>query len=216
MSKSILPSLALVFALSFVLSSESVIAKTQLGFRAGLNFGNRFADPESDLDHHGRIGVIASAVIQGALNNKNTVFIRGEVSFIDRGWYEDAYINDEIVEITFSTHEIAFGPAIIVRSPSQRLAPFAEVGLEFAAVVRKRAEATYLGMELSNDIPEYSTNNISANLGVGVILPAKSDEFQAAIRFSPGLKNMIDSKYDITVKTTGVQLLIGYYFTLKK
>lgn len=216
MPRRLLTSLAIVFALSLVLNSVPASAKSQLGFRGGINIGSRTSDPESDLDHRRKTDGLFGVVIQAALNDKNTVLIRGDVSYVGRGWYEDSYVNDDVVETTFSTDEIAFGPALVLRGKDKKFPVFAEVGLEVAAVVRKHAEAEYQGRTLKSDIPEYSTNNISINLGVGVTFPAKSDEIQAALRYSNGLKNMIDSKYDVTVKTTSIQFLIGYYFTLKK
>ncbi len=209
-------SLLFVFALSLVLQPAPAHAMSQLGFRGGMNIGFRKADPEFEGDSRSKVGGIIGAVVQGALNDNNTVFIRGDVTYTERGWYDDAYFNDDVVETSLTFHEIAFGPTIVVRSQNKRFSPFAEAGIEAAAVVRKRAVAEYQVMQLESDVPQYSDNNISLNLGAGLILPAKNNEVQAVLRYSLGLKNVLDTDSDLTVKTTGIQLLIGYYFTLKR
>jgi hypothetical protein len=63
----------------------------------------------------------------------------------------------------------------------------------------------------------WKDNNLSLNVGAGVLLPLMASDLSVTVRYNLGLKNMGGlaapvSGGDITSKTNGIQLLLGYNF----
>lgn len=199
----------------FVLCSGSY-GKSVIGVRGGVNIGDRRIEPDHGADTQTRTGGIFGVTIQGSLNSNETVFLQAAATYTDRGWFEDTQYFLYDVNTEFIVPEVAFGPALILCARGKHAKPFLELGVETAVVIRRLAKADYLGSTFEGEITDYSKSNISLNLGVGLGFPVKHDEVQAEIRYSLGLKNMLDTETDATLKTTGIQLLFGYFFTIKR
>lgn len=207
----------LFFTIVFIgLCSLSANADSRVGFRSGVNFGNVRYHNIEERDPHTKNGVVLNAAIQGALASSRIVFLQGEVGFVDRGWVENAEIHSDEVETFFLVPEISMGIAILMRYPSAGVKPFIEFGIDYSAVVRREAYAEYAGTEMRAEISDYSSYNICSNIGGGFAIPTGRNELQLAIRYNKGLTSVLNTLDDVSVKTTGIQLLAGYFFTLNR
>lgn len=191
-------------------------AESRLGLRGGLNVGNIKYSGTDTHDPATKQGVILSALIQGSLISSRFLYLQAELSYVDRGWVEDAGIGVDEVSTYFIVPELAFGAALVLRRPTAGVVPFLEAGVDYAAVLRSEAFAEYRGTDLRGKLTDYSSFNTSLNIGAGVALPVRRNEFQLILRYSYGLMNMFNTLDDVAMKTTGVQFMAGYLFTLHR
>lgn len=206
----------LVLAISLLVLCSVGFGKSLIGVRGGVNFGGAALDPDDYVDIQRKTGILVSGVWESALNTDNSIFLRAEVMYVQRGWKGDAKVQYVDYAGTATTSEFAFGPFLEFRSKARKVVPFAEVGLELGTVLDKEIEYEVLGQTLTDEFDEYSKSSIGLNLGGGLIFANDKGEFHTGLRYYLGMKNMIDSEDEIVLKTNGIQLMIGYLFTIKR
>lgn len=187
-----------------------------IGVRGGINFGGATLDPDEGIDIERKTGVLLSGVWESALNTSNTVFLRGELMYVQRGWKGEAEFQFADFAGTATTSEIAFGPFMEFRTKAKKTVAFAEVGLELGTVLDKEIEYEVLGQTETDEFDEYSKSSIGLNLGGGLIFANDKGELHTGLRYYLGMKNMIDSEDEIVLKTNGIQLMLGYLFTITR
>lgn len=190
--------------------------KSNIGIRGGVNFGGATLDPDDGVEIKRKSGILVSGVWESALKTDNTVFLRAEVMYVQRGWKGDAEFSNVNYTGTASTSEFAFGPFLEFRSKAKKIVAFAEFGLEAGTVLDKEIEVEILGHTTTDEFDEYSESSIGINLGGGLIFMNDKGELHTGLRYYLGMKNMIDSEDEIVLKTNGIQLMIAYLFTIKR
>ena len=205
--------LILVVGLLFVQMAE---AKPSFGVKGGLNLSSSTQDPDDGLDISRKIGVMLGGVGEVSLNAQNTILGRGEFLDVQKGWKEEGEILGYDYEATANIGEIVLAPSLVFRFPSNGFTPFISGGLELGLNLSAKGEIEFPELDESDkdDIDDWSSTNFGLNIGVGGAIPSGKGEVTLEARYNLGLSNMYTGDDDYTVKTNGIQLIIGYMFSV--
>jgi hypothetical protein len=112
--------------------------------------------------------------------------------------------------------EIVIAPFLVLRIPSGGSALFFQAGPEVGMNVAAKTKTTIEGEEETEDFNNWADTNFGINFGAGIAVPAANGELIFDARYNLGLTDMDTSEgdEDVTIKTNGIQLLIGYNFSM--
>jgi hypothetical protein len=143
---------------------------------------------------------------------------------------EGGYYYNYKYESTASIDELVIAPFFTVRFPSGKVTPFLrggpELGINLSAKSKweETIETNVPYMESGSesgteDIEDWSSTNFSLNIGGGIAIPSGKGEIVIEARYNLGLLNMDTyeeqpGEEDTTIKTNGIQFLVGYNFAV--
>lgn len=230
-------SLLVLLALCLV-GAQSGWAKPAFGVRAGLNLANVSVDPDPGIDLKMKAGFMIGGSGELSISPSNTMTIGADVMYVQKGTkvsdeaseQVDGYYVNYKYESTASIDELVIAPFFAVRFPSGKVTPFLRGGPELGINVsaKEKYERTFetdipgyeSGSESgTDDIENWSSTNFSLNLGGGIAIPSGKGEIVIEARYNLGLLNMDTYKEeageeDTTVKTNGIQIMVGYNFSI--
>jgi hypothetical protein len=209
-----------VFIIIAVLLCSNAWAKPVFGVKAGLNLANATEDPE-DLSNKIKLGLMFGGVGDFSLSQSNTTTLRLELLYVQKGWKEsglatfyslqDGYYMAN-ADITYSVDELVIAPFLVLRFPSEGVTPFIQGGPELGFNLGAKYKVDSQGQSESSDFPNWSSTNFGINIGGGIALPAGDGEVVFDARYNLGLVNLYTGSADYSVKTNGIQFLVGYNF----
>jgi hypothetical protein len=117
---------------------------------------------------------------------------------------------------TVYINELVVSPLYVLRIPARGFDPFVQLGPEFGfnLSAKEVMKSEFGGAESKNPWGWKKDPNLSINAGVGVAMPMKGGEGSLDVRYNLGLTNMSGSPFAKTIKTNGIQLVVGYSFTM--
>jgi hypothetical protein len=192
-------------------------ARLSFGVKAGVHLANMTVSGNtvSGVKYSIRPGLMLGGTVEAPLIVSNRLTLRGEVLYVMKG----AKITQDSADVSFKTtddvDELVLAPFLVYRFPAGGFTPFIEGGPEFGFNVNKKFKTTGT-VSSSGTIPDWSTMNLSVNIGAGIALPVGSGEFLFDARFNQGLTNLYTGNGDFTIKTWGIQALVGYGFSVPK
>lgn len=199
-----------------VLLCGNAWARPIFGVKAGLNLANASEDPDG-ASNQIKLGFLFGGTGEFSLSKTNTTTIRLELLYAQKGWKESAtlyYPNLGYVDYegTVSVDELVVAPFLVLRFPSGGVTPFIQGGPELGFKLSGKVKAEIAGLSASEDIQNWSSTNFGINIGGGIAVPAGQGEVVFDARYNLGLTNMYTGSGDYTVKTNGIQFLVGYNF----
>ncbi|RPH95218.1 PorT family protein [candidate division KSB1 bacterium] len=210
--------IAVALTLLMALFSTSLYAAPALGVKGGLNIAGATKDPDGGFSVSRKVGVMIGGSIEMPLTASNKITLRGELLYVSKGWKEEGdYVwfgTPVEYEGTASVDEIDIAPFLVFRFPSGKMTPFLQVGPELGLNLSAKAKAETNGASDTDDIKDWSGMNLGLNLGAGIAVPAGNGEVVFDARYNLGLMNCYTGDNDYTVKTNGIQFLVGYNFSV--
>lgn len=203
----------IILVLLLLLSINASEAKTSFGILGGLHSGGSTQDPDDGFEVKRTGGILLGGAIERPLNTQRSIFFRGELLYVQKGWKEEGDASTFYYEGTVRAPELVLAPFVDFRFKADGFTPFVELGLEFGHVLSTDAEIKILGVTASGSLDDYATSNTGFNFGFGTYVPAGQGDLQFGLRFNSGLKNMNDGNDDFEVRTNGVMLIVGYMFS---
>jgi hypothetical protein len=201
--------------------STPLWAASAFGVKGGLNLANIAEDPKGEGVSYGiRTGIMVGGSVEIPLTPTNKLTLRSEALYAMKGSKISGSIGGVDVKSTIQVDELVVAPFLVFRFPSQGFTPFLQFGPELGLNVTHKAksEATANGQSASEttDLTDWASTNFGLNLGAGAAIPAGRGEVLFDVRYNLGLANMYTGAGSLTDKTNGIQILIGYNFTVPK
>jgi hypothetical protein len=189
------------------------------GVKGGLNLANASQDPSEGFDTKIKMGLLLGGTMEFSLSQSNKTMLRLEGLYVQKGWKEegDMYIpgwGTVSYEGTASIDELVLAPFLVLRFPSEGMTPFLQFGPELGFNLSAKAKAEAEGESETDDIEDWSSTNFGINIGGGIAVPSGKGEVIFDARYNLGLMNMYTGNDDYTVKTNGIQFLVGYNFSV--
>jgi hypothetical protein len=188
------------------------------GVKAGLNLANASVDPSEGMSYKVKSGFILGGTAEFSLTPSNKTTIRVEGLYVQKGWKEsmqilyDGYFID--YEGSASVDELVLAPFLVLRFPSQGVSPFLQGGLELGFNLSATGKMEAGGESVSGVLMDWSGTNLGFNIGGGVAVPSGKGEVVFDVRYNLGLTNMYTGSGTGTIKTNGIQLCVGYNFSV--
>ncbi|HEY3295140.1 MAG TPA: porin family protein [bacterium] len=197
---------ALILAVAF---AGTASAMPTFGAKLGLNLANVSMDPKAPGASYGiRPGLMIGGMADFALPNPK-MSIRAELAYAMKG----SKVTYTGGDATMKLDEVVVAPFFVYNFTATNFTPFVEVGPEIGFVMSHKSESN----GQSRDIADYASTNFGLNFGVGVSKPMGKGIGSVDLRYNLGLANMYTgSASNVTDKTNGIQLVLGYAFTAAK
>ena len=183
-----------------------------LGLKAGVNLANTTESPKvTGTDYKIRPGLIIGPMAEIGIPMSG-LSVRGELLYTMKG---SKFSNHNSLagintDGTMKLDEFVFAPFLVYKLPTPVVKPFIEAGPEVGFVLTHKAT---MGSATS-DIPDYAKTNVGLNVGAGVSLPLGTATGSVDLRYNLGLTNMYTGAGDLKEKTNGIQLMLGYAFSI--
>ena len=201
--------LAILCGFGFTSSSFAVV---QLGAKLGvastsISITGPYGDPGYGSKYCGLLGTTA----EWAVPHSNLA-VRGELLFVQKE--ADGSSNIPEASKTSNAYEIDLPVFLVYYVNVSRVSPFMEFGPEFGVNVWDKY--TYSDGGVAEDAHLKKTN-FSLNFGGGFMAATGIGNFSVDLRYNLGLVNIHENdpspyRYIDTIKTHGIQLLLGYNF----
>jgi hypothetical protein len=193
--------------------SHSSFALLRLGLKGGVNLANVSMDiPNQTIPTEDVVkpGFIIGAAAEVPVSPLGDWAVRAELLYAQKGTQHK--IMGQKIQV--SLDELVFCPFAVYRFPLPAVKPFLEAGPEFGWNVVDKMKDDHGSWDSQG---AWKDNNLSLNVGAGVLLPLLASDLSVTLRYNLGLKNMgalasSATSSDITSKTNGIQLLLGYNF----
>jgi hypothetical protein len=226
-----LPALLLCITLFCV---GTVMAQPRL--KAGVKVGGMLADIRGkwneDAPQKFKTGLMAGGSVEYITDSAPLwphVGLRLEALYVQKGFKDQVQQTDEWghglgwkTAGTVYVDEIVLAAFYVARFPLRGITPFTEIGPEIGFPLYAKEIIEFGEWADHAYYPSYWSKkpNVGLNFGVGMTVPAGHGELTIDARYNLGLTNMFRYKNTIlwnnmTVYTTGIQLLVGYNFSLK-
>jgi hypothetical protein len=196
----------------------NAFAGPAFGVRGGLNLANASQDPSEGLTQKIKLGFMFGGNAEFSLSSSNKTTLRLEGLYVQKGWIETATISVFNVlydyEGTFYVDELVLAPFLVLRFPSENMTPFLQGGPELGLNLSAKGRIEIDGESETDDIADWSSTNFGINIGGGVAIPSGSGEVVIDARYNLGLMNLYSGSGDWTIKTNGIQLCVGYNFSV--
>jgi hypothetical protein len=199
---------------------------------AGVRVGPNLADVSGSLangaPYKPKPGLIAGAAAEWRSEEPGRRLnsgLRVEVSYVQKGWIGQVHRVDENANYvgwfevgTAHIDELVFSPLYVLRYQSPRLTPYVligpEMGINLSAYENMSSD---LGGGVWRNPWGWKKNpNFGLNAGVGGAFPMGGGEGSVEMRYNLGLTNLSGATYVRSIKTNGIQLVLGYSFDLRK
>jgi hypothetical protein len=196
-------------------------AASAFGVKGGLNLANIAEDPKAQgFSYDIRTGIMVGGSVEIPLTPTNKLTLRGEALYVMKGSKISGSILGVDTKSTIAVDELVLAPFLVFRFPSQGFTPFLQFGPELGLNVthKIKVEATANGQSASetDNLDDWGSTNFGINIGAGAAIPAGRGEVLFDVRYNLGLANMYTGPGTGTDKTNGIQILIGYNFTVPK
>ena len=207
--------------MALLVFSTPLWAASAFGVKGGLNLANIAEDPEPEGVSIGiRTGIAVGGSVEIPLTPTNKLTLRGEVLYVMKGTKLSGTEADYDFKSTITVDELVVAPFLVFRFPSQGFTPFLQFGPEVGLNVthKYKSEVTINGVSTSGsgNLDDWASTNFGLNIGAGAAIPAGRGEVLFDVRYNLGLANMYTGPGTGTDKTNGIQLLMGYNFTVPK
>jgi hypothetical protein len=189
-------------------------AAPAFGVKAGLNLANMTFDPSEGTSTSIRTGIGIGGDVEFSLTPTNKITLRTDVMYMMKGAKDKGTLLGYDYTATYKVDEIVVAPFLVFRFPSGGATPFLQVGPELGLNVTKKVSVEAAGVTASGDISDWSGTNFGLNLGGGVAVPTGKAEVVFDARYNLGLTNMYTGSGGGTIKTNGIQFLVGYNFSV--
>jgi hypothetical protein len=202
MKRSFVVALIIILALS-----SSAWAMPGFGIRAGANLANMTMDPKPNgLTLDMRTGLYLGGSAEMLCRKVENLAFRGELAYVMKG----TEAKSGGVKSTYMADEVVIAPFVVYKFPQPKFTPFVEIGPELGINVQHKVKTG----GVTSDIQDYSSTNVGLNVGVGCGMPIASGEGTIDLRYNLGLTNMYTGSGSGTWKTNGIQIVLGYNFTM--
>jgi hypothetical protein len=134
--------------------------------------------------------------------------------YVQKGWKESGSILGYDWESTSMIDELVLAPFLVFRFPSETMTPFLQVGPELGFNLAAKYKWESTGDSGTEDYENWSSTNFGINIGGGIAVPSGKGEVIFDARYNLGLMNMYTGDGDLTIKTNGIQFLVGYNFSM--
>lgn len=182
-----------------------------LGVKVGLNLANANQDPSEGFSQEIRPGFMFGGSVEFFLSPSNKTTLRLEGLYVQKGWKESGDLVN--YEATYSLDELVLAPFLVLCFPSREITPFIQVGPECSVNLSARGKMEINGRSWTADIRDWSSVNCSLNFGGGFAIPSGEGEVVIDARYNLGLIDLFEDE-DWSIKTNGIQFLVGYNFTV--
>ncbi|MBU1708053.1 PorT family protein [bacterium] len=197
----------------------NAFARPAFGVKAGLNLANaNEGNDPYEASNKIKLAFLLGGTAEFSLSQSNTTTIRLELLYAQKGWKESGeFVYGGFLwdyEGSSSIDELVVAPFLVMRFPSGNVTPFIQGGPELGLNLGATWEEDYNGSSESGDWDDWSSMNFGFNIGGGMALPTGKGEVIFDARYNFGLMNLYTGSGDYSVKTNGIQLCVGYNFTV--
>ena len=198
--------IALLTALLFL--RHDSFALLNIGLKMGANFANVDA-ANSETTYSTKSGFCAGAMAEIPVSPGGLMAARAELLYVQKGAKSKVTVDNTTKKGTLSVDELVFAPFLVFYLPTPRIKPFLEAGPEFGLNTLAKSKDDNLTKNLG---PQWKNNNLSLNLGAGILFPVGAGDLVLDARYNFGLSDLTLGGGDIKTKTNGVQVFLGYNF----
>ena len=199
-------------------------ATVRVGIKAGPNFADISGDLNSAAPYKPKPGLIVGGLLEWTTTKAMVLRpgIRLEALYVQKGWKDQVNQVDEnareqgwITVGTVHIDELVIAPSLVVRLPLGVVVPYALVGPE-AGLHLSSKEKLKAGGDWVNPWAWKKDPNFGLNVGAGVAFNQWIGEMVIEGRYNLGLSDMTGANSESVkkIKTNGIQLFLGYNFTL--
>ena len=220
----------MLFALLLITVSMYTAAHAESRLLAGVRVGPNLADIKTSMMNGAlykpKPGLLAGVSVEWMPNYSDkhlTSGVRLDVMYAEKGWTDRVIRTDEharnlgwFTAGTVYINELVVSPLYVLRIPVRGFTPFVQLGPEFGfnLSAKEILNSEIGGGESKNPWGWKKDPNLSLNAGVGVAMPMKGGEGSLDVRYNLGLTNMSGSPFAKSIKTNGIQLVVGYSFAV--
>jgi hypothetical protein len=212
-----------IFLSSAILSNSDTCAqlKFSLGPRAGINLAKLSFDPDTPegIDKSGRLGFKFGALAELGFSQMFAVQI--EPMYVMKGAELEGTVLGQHAKETFKLSFIEIPVLVKVKFPTGSVTPYIFAGPDIGLLLSSDDETEFRSESEKRDVKdETSSIDFAIDFGAGVGFAAGPGVVLVFdVRYALGLRNLYNPKQetqseDQTIKSTGIQILIGAAFTL--
>ena len=211
--------MVLIVALVALLASSPSYADFRIGVKGGAHLGMASIDPAPDPDTKMRVGTMHGAYGEIIPLGGGLFAFRGELLWTDKGWSQDVTILSSTYKTTVSVKELTLAPLALLYFGDAQFgtAPFLqagpELGFSIGNISRTDTDPATFSEFKSED---WSSIDFGLNVGGGVSFRMGMGKLVVDARYNLGLTNLnkAAAPNDATVKLSGVQVQVGYDFSV--
>jgi len=192
-------------------------ADFRVGLKGGVHMGNASIDATPEPETSLRVGTIHGPYGEIIPMGGGMFAFRIEALWVDKGWSEDVTILSNTYTQDVSIKELALDPFVLLYFGDAQYgtAPFLQAGPDLGLSINNISRTDADPAQFS-EFDEWASINFGLNFGAGVSFRMGMGKLVLDARYNLGLSNMNDAPApaDFDVMTNGIQVLVGYDFSV--
>jgi hypothetical protein len=187
-----------------------------------------------------RVGIMGGITGEMALTPKEDMSVKLDLLYVQKGVKVNGSGTEDDGSFTYTwddkrtamVDEFCVAPFFVYSFKAQQFRPFLQIGPELGFNMKHKSKDKYsasggglsMSKDTTEDIKDWASTDFSLNIGGGVAMAVGKGEVVLDLRYNLGLTDMdthkltpdevADQEKEGKVKLNGIQLTLGYNFTL--